>query len=286
MALRPVMFTRVVQPVRSLWQRFSLASMGVAAFLLMLLGNVDHAVVERFRASVTDVLTPVLVAVSRPAEVVSYGVERVYALRGLQDEIVRLRAENRRLREWWHVASRLQAENRELRRLARFVPPPSPASISARAITGTGGPFVRSMLVSAGRRHGVRQGQAAISGDGGLAGVVVAAGELHARVLLVTDLNSRIPVSVRATGDPGILSGDNSWTPRLQFLPQDARISTGDQVVTSGLGGVLPPGLPVGIVTSINGADVRVKPLIDWGRLDHLRLLEYGLPDAEDGAGP
>ncbi len=288
MALRPVTFTRVVQPVRSLWQRFSVASMGVAAFALMLLGNVDNVIVERMRVGVTDILTPVLLVTARPAAMVSSGVEWVTRLYDLQGQVDHLREENRVLRQWWHRAVTLEQENERLRRLSRFVPPPSPASISARAITATGGPFMRSMLVSAGRRHGVEPGQVAVSGDGAVSGVVVTAGERHARVLLVTDLNSQIPVTVQGAGGtnyPGILSGDNSRTPVMRFLPHGAHVSTGDRVVTSGLGGVLPAGLPVGLVTSITGSEVRVRPLAQWSGPDHVRLLKYDIGKVP-GVGP
>ena len=220
---------------------------------------------------------------------VSSGVEWFARLHDLQGEIDRLREENRILRQWWHRAVTLEQQNEDLQRLSRFVPPPSPASISARAITATGGPFVRSMLVSAGRRHGVERGQVAVSGDGALAGLVVAAGERHARVLLVTDLNSQIPVTVQGTGGtgyPGILSGDNSRAPLMRFLPHGAHVSTGDRVVTSGLGGVLPAGLPVGVVTSIAGSDVRVRPLTRWSGLDHVRLLRYDFKKAPPGVRP
>ena len=111
MALRPVTFTRVVQPVRSLWQRFSVASMGVAAFALMLLGNVDNVMVERMRVGVTDILTPVLLVTAKPAAMVSSGVEWLTRLHDLQGQVDHLCEENRILRQWWHRAVTLEQEN-------------------------------------------------------------------------------------------------------------------------------------------------------------------------------
>jgi rod shape-determining protein MreC len=280
MASRPVSFTRVAQPVRSLWHRFAYIALVAAAFGLMLLGKADVVIVERTRIAVTDAVVPILEVLSEPASSMTRALDAVAEFRDLHGELARLKQENNQLRQWRHVATGLQAENHALRRLTHFVPPPTPKVISGRAISNAGGPFVRSILVNVGSRQGVRRGLAAVSGTG-FVGVVVEVGDLHSRVLLMTDLNSQIPVVVETTRDPGVLSGDNSNRPRLLFLPQNANISTGDPVVTSGQGGVLPAGLPVGVITSISDAGVKVKSVVDWDRLEFVRFLDYRV----DGVG-
>jgi rod shape-determining protein MreC len=117
---------------------------------------------------------------------------------------------------------------------------------------------------------------AAVSGDG-LVGGVVEVGGRHARILLITDLNSQIPVVVERTRDPAVLAGDNTRLPRLVYLPQNAQVLAGDRIVTSGHGGVFPPGLPIGVVTSIDEGAIKVMPYVDWNRLEYIRLLDYGL---------
>ena len=101
----------------------------------------------------------------------------------------------------------------------------------------------------------------------------------------MTDLNSQIPVTVQTTRDPGVLSGDNSNRPRLLFLPQNAHVSTGDPVVTSGEGGVLPAGLPVGVITAISETGVQVKPIVDWDRLEYIQFLDYRIEGANGQPG-
>jgi rod shape-determining protein MreC len=110
----------------------------------------------------------------------------------------------------------------------------------------------------------------------GLVGRVIEVGRRSARILLLTDFNSRVPVMVEPSRDQAVLAGDNSRAPGLVFLPINPRLSVGDRVVTSGRGGVLPPGLAVGVVSVIADGKVAVTPLVDWDRLSHLRLLEYG----------
>ena len=80
---------------------------------------------------------------------------------------------------------------------------------------------------------------------------------------------------VEPSRDQAILAGDNSREPGLMFLPLNPRLSVGDRVVTSGRGGVLPPGLAIGVVSAIGEQKVSVTPLVDWDRLAYVRLLEY-----------
>jgi rod shape-determining protein MreC len=102
---------------------------------------------------------------------------------------------------------------------------------------------------------------------------------------LLQDLNSRIPVAVEPSGTKAILTGDNSSQPRLEYLPPMATVNAGDRVVTSGDGGSLPPGLPVGTVVGEAG-DFRVSLFSNYHRAEYARLLQYNFPktvDAPDG---
>ena len=129
------------------------------------------------------------------------------ALRGfitVYRENIRLAEENERLLGWQQVALRLSAENAELRDLAKLVPEPAISFVTARVIADSGGAYARSVMVNAGRDNGVARGQAAMTGEG-LVGRVAEVGSRAARILLITDLNSRVPVVVEGTapaGDP------------------------------------------------------------------------------------
>ncbi|MFQ5958820.1 MAG: rod shape-determining protein MreC, partial [Alphaproteobacteria bacterium] len=97
-------------------------------------------------------------------------------------------------------------------------------------------------------------------------------------ILLLTDLNARIPVVIESTRVPAILAGDNTDRPRLTFLPVNARVSPGDRIVTSGQGGMLPPGLPVGLVAVVEDNIALVQLFVDWHTLEYVRVLDYTLP--------
>jgi len=117
---------------------------------------------------------------------------------------------------------------------------------------------------------------AAMSGDG-LIGRVVEVGNWSSRILLLTDLNSRIPVMIANGGDHAILAGDNRAQLKLLYLPQDAILATGSRVLTSGHGGVFPPNLPVGIVVGAQHGVYEVAPIAALGRINHVRLIDFNL---------
>jgi len=139
-----------------------------------------------------------------------------------------------------------------------------------------GGAYAHSVMISAGSRDGVAKGQAVIS-DEGLIGRVAEAGYQASRVLLITDINSRVPVVVENSRDRAFLSGDNTNRPLLTFLTADAAVAPGDRILTSGHGGAFPPGIPIGVVSSVSENAVRVAPMFRRHQLEYLRVADYGL---------
>lgn len=121
--------------------------------------------------------------------------------------------------------------------------------ITARAVSEIDGPFVRSALINAGVNKGIQKGNPVMTVHG-LYGHVLQSGRNSARVLQLGDLNSRISVMSVRSGARAILSGDNSDFPLLAFVDGRADWSEGDAVISSGDGGVLPRGLPIGEVKS------------------------------------
>lgn len=267
---------RLFQPIRGLAQRFAYISLVVLAIGLMVLGKIDVLMMDSFRAQVTDAVAPVLDALSRPAESLSRAVVQVRELANLRKENARLRENDARLVQWQAAARNLEAENKILHDLLNFKPGPDPSFITARIIADTGGAFAHSLIIYAGARDGVLKGQAAMTGQG-LVGRVAGVGNRSARLLLITDLNSRIPVLVGDSRTRAILAGNNSDRPKLVHLPSGESVNIGDRVVTSGHGGALSPGLPVGIVTMVDENGIVVRPFVRRNRLEYIRLLDFGL---------
>ncbi len=281
---------RLATPLKAWAQRFALLLFVSAAFGIMLLGKADTVLVERARMALADAVAPILNAVSEPVGTVRSTVVEIRRLGELRAENAALRREKARLMAWQTAARRLEQENEALRQLLHMVPDPRTSYVTARVVGDQGGSFVRSVLVAAGMQEGVQKGDAVLAGEG-LAGRVEEVGGRSSRVLLVTDLNSRVPVVIEETRFRGVLAGDNSDQPKLLYLPPDVTPEAGQRIVTSGHGGAFPPGLPVGVVSRVGEAAVRVQPFVDFTRMEHLRIVDYGMsgilaagPDALDSA--
>ena len=268
---------RLATPVKALSQRFALFFLICVAVALMMLGKHDSIVIEKARTAVTDAVAPFLEFASRPVATVNEMVEQGQQLIQLAAENTALRQQNERLAHWQTVARQLEAENQAMRKMLDMAPEAGIGFVTARVIGDQGGAFVRSMLVNAGTNQGAARGQAAVTGEG-LAGRVAEAGDRSARVLLITDMNSRIPILVGGARDRAVLAGDNTGLPLLLYLGPRVEVRAGDRVVTSGHGGVFPPGLPIGQVASVSQEGIRVQPFVDWGHMEYLRLIDYKLP--------
>jgi rod shape-determining protein MreC len=268
--------SRLSMPMRAAAQRLALPFLVIVSVGLIVLGKADILLIERFRTDLNDVLAPVFEAIAKPIGLVASGVRRFEDHFTVYEENQRLREENARLLQWQEVAQRLESENEELRQMLHFEPQGVRGYITGRVIANSGGAFLRNVLIDVGDRQGVERGQAALGGEG-VAGRVTEVGSRAARVLLLTDLNSRVPVVVEDTRERAVLAGDNTSRPRLLYLPEKSAIQVGDRVVTAGSGGIFPPGLPVGAVSSIDGGVVRVEPEAELSHLEYVRIVDFGL---------
>ncbi len=264
-------------PLRHWAQRFAFVLVFGVTIALMLFGRADSSMISGVRGYVVDAMSPILNFVSQPVQSVNRAIDNGREIVSVRQINEQLRAEVERLSVWHQRALRLEGENAALRQLLNVKDDLRLRFITGRVIADQGGAYARSVLVNAGRNDGVARGQAALTGEG-LAGRVVSVGNKASRVLLVTDINSRIPVVVGPARDRAVLAGDNSTRPVLEYLAPGTSINPGDQVMTSGFGGVLPAGLVVGVVVSSDSGGVRVRPYIDWGHMEFLRLVDYGLP--------
>lgn len=267
---------RISAPVKAAAQRLTLPFLIFVSAMLIVFGKTDTLLYDGLRAALADRMSPILQVVSAPISTVTNAFQAVSDLVYTYRDNAELRQENARLLQWQEVARRLAVENTELRDLVKLVPENTVHAIAARVIADSGGAFARNVLIDVGSRDGVRRGQAAMTGEG-LVGRVAEVGTRTARVLLLTDLNSHIPVELDQSHVRAMLNGDNSQEPQLAYLPPKTEVKVGTRIVTGGAGGVFPPGLPVGVVSSVSGDVIRVEPYAELARLELLRIVDFGL---------
>ncbi len=269
---------RLAIRLQDLGQRLSFVILVSAAIILLLAGRTETERMEVFRSALSDFTAPILEISSRPIQALRAGYEEVDLYFNTLEENRALRAKLERLQAWQALALKLQNENKEFRSLLNAQDFPESPYISARVIGDLGSPFVHTVLINAGQKHGVEKGMPVVGAEG-LIGQVVSAGNKVSRVLLLSDLNSRVPVRLEASGYQSVLAGDNEVNPQLFYLPARAKIAVGDRLVTSGHGGVFPPGIPVGKVISLKNnaskTEIRVQTFTDEHRLSFVRVLQY-----------
>jgi rod shape-determining protein MreC len=256
--------------------RLTLPVLILVSLALILLGRASPVVGERARTTLSDALAPLYGVVDAPFSAlrdVGADVADTFTLRA---ENARLRQENDRLRRWYDVAMALDAENATLKANLHWVPDPALSYVTARVVADAGGVYARSVLLSIGPNNTVRKGQIALDASG-LVGRVTEVGARCARVLLVTDMNSRIPVMLEGSRAPAILVGGNSPYPRLMYLPEGTKPAEGERVITSAVAQAFPAGLLVGTVHYSDSGVPEVDPAAHLERLEIVRIFDYGL---------
>ena len=254
----------------------------VFSFSLMFLGKADVSALRDARMGASDFIAPFVDFVSAPIRGVETMVQGIRTVASLRAENVRLQAENSMLKRWRRRAEILESENRQLRSVAGAVSPEKRRPLTARAVTAPGGAFAHTVLVANGSDAGIEVGNPVVTADG-LVGLVVDVGKTYARVLMISDINAQIPVILASSSWPGVAVGNNGTYLSLQFLPAEAAPKVGELVLTSGHGGVLPAGVPVGRVDLVRNGTVRVRPAVDLRHLSYVSILVGGTEGIESG---
>lgn len=190
-------------------------------------------------------------------------------------------SENRKLRGelvemsgWRDEALALKNINARYEHMLGVQTEPPVPMVTALAITDARGPFARSRLLNVGGAKGVRIGNPVLSEHGVVGRIAGVSGGIS-RMVLVTDVASRVPVLVERTDARAMLTGDGSRSPRLDYVRGAGSVKAGDRVLTSGDGGGFPRGLPVGVVAKgVDGA-WRIKLYSDRTAIDYVRVLLF-----------
>ena len=219
----------------------------VAATALLVISYAQPTAFERVRATVITWSAPVLEAASGTMAPLNRTLEWVRELQVAANESARLRAENARLASVAARVDELERENAELRRIAQFADPAPVEKVTARVIASAPGPLSQTLLISAGRNNGLKAG-APVTAGANLLGRLVQVHGGYATVMTLSDRQSRLPVEIGPHHTRAVLTGTGGPHGKLEFLGPGAQIAAGDLVVTSGVGGIFPRAMPVGVV--------------------------------------
>jgi rod shape-determining protein MreC len=264
--------------------RALLAPLTIVSTLLLLssLYSAEASVFRKARESVLDAAAPILALFARPIAYVQDVVGDVGDYFKVIEQNKALRAENAELRQWMDEALALRKTLAQYEKLKAFQAPPDATPVNAFVIGDSNDAYNHAMLVNAGVGDGVRRDQAVVD-DRGLVGRIVEAGRAASRILLLTDARSRVPVFVEDANLEGILVGRANSRPTISFTQGAAptEFASGQRVLTSGAGGVVPRGLPVGVIVDVGGGEPIVDLYADYARARLVRIINYEFPDLE-----
>jgi rod shape-determining protein MreC len=252
---------------------------GIAAVCLLLLTLQIRSRDSLASDALAVVTTPVQTGLARVNRL-AFGVWSSYLdWKAVRAENGRLRNEAQRLRVEALQVGEMADENRRLRRLLALKESLPLETLSGEIIAREWGGWVRSLTVNRGRADHVARLTAVIGPDG-LIGRVVDVRPTASIVQVLTDPASTVGAHAVRTRTAGIVEGEPRGTIRLKYMARDgAGIQVGDLVVTSGLGGLFPRGLPIGRVRAIDDRGsalfhyAQLTPAVDFARIDEVLLL-------------
>lgn len=277
MKRRRVLFVHLSR-IRLMVKKFAIALLFFVAFVMMLFNKTDSVLIDKTSSLATNVFSPVVEVLVIPAKVVSGVLNYFYDFKNIREENRKLKDENRELIIKNSRAAALEIENRLLANLLNYIPPEGVSYSTARVVAEEGDAFSHALIIYSAGNDTIKKGQVVLS-DNGVVGRVERVGQVYSKVILVTDINSKIPVMVEKSRIRGILSGDNTGMPKLIFTPLEADLNVGDKIVTSGVAGVFPAGLPIGKIVAIDKNNIKIKTFSDLDRLEYVRLVDYHLAD-------
>jgi len=259
---------------------FMFAGLYLIALLLILVHKVDLGLLSGVTQSVFFITAPVIRLMALPADAISYGYKKVSDITRVYEQNEHLKKENDELFLLKDKLKALKAENNVLKQLLNHINVPETRYCTARVIAQNGGVFTNSLIIYIGdSAPQIKPGYAVVSSTGLIGRIDIVSGR-YARVNLITDINSKIPVISAKSRDRGILIGANQHEMQLIFTPLLSELHKGDILVTSGVGGGIPADIPVARITKANTETITAVPLFTPEKLEIVKIIIYDvLPD-------
>ena len=254
--------------------RLSVIVFVVLSLALIITSKVQPSIAKNIRDLVITSTLPFVKILAAPIEYTSNIIDNIDDLANIHIQNKVLKQENERLRKGYLKSLQIEVENIYLKKLLSFVSEKETYYISARIVGNISGAFLRSAVINVGRDNGVKLNQAVVN-DKGLVGRIIEVGDKNSRVLLLTDINSQIPIITNNSRERGILVGNNTKDLTLKFLPEDSTVTVGEMIITSGDGDVFPDNQPIGEIYKIDKENVLVKPYVNWNRLEFVSVVDY-----------
>jgi rod shape-determining protein MreC len=232
---------------KSTQQRFSLFALILLSTLFIFFETLETKPLNKARSFIKDIVYRGAVVITYPTKVFSGSYDTIQNHFNLYAEYNDLKKENEELKSKKSTSDFLELENSQLRKLINEQVESKSNLVSARIILDEQGPYLNSLIINIGVNKDLKNGLAVLDGQNFI-GRIVDVNYFSSRILLVTDLNSKIPVISQPSGNHAILSGHGDSKPTLEYLSKNNKVENGDKIYTSGKEGVFAPGHAIGEV--------------------------------------
>ena len=228
-------------------QKFSLFALIILSIMFLFAEKIETKPLNYLRSIIKDTIYRGSLVVSIPLKIFDNIVEDISTYMNLYDNYNKLKVENDELKNNISKSDFLELENTQLRKLIEEQVSSSSNLVSARIMLDKQSPYLNSLIINIGSNKNIKNGMAVLDGKNFI-GRIVDVNFFSSRVLLVSDLNSKISVISEPSAHHAILTGHGKNALSLEYLPKNHNIKDDDKVYTSGKEGIFSPGIPVGIV--------------------------------------
>ncbi|BDU59833.1 rod shape-determining protein MreC [Candidatus Rickettsia kotlanii] len=189
----------------------------------------------------------------------------------LERQNIELKLEIARLQHLQSEVESVRAENIALKDLLAIAEEEEFEYITTKLLSVSFNPFSRIALIAAGKKQGIEPDQIVVN-SGKLVGKVIEVSNNYAKVMLISDVNSRIPIKANSSREQGILAGNNNNS-KILYLPNNHLVQKDEEIVTSGHGNIYPAGILVGYVSGVTEHDVIVNVAADLSKTEFVQVL-------------
>ena len=257
-------------------QKFSLFVLIIISITFIFLETIESKPISYIRSFIKDTIYRGALIASAPSKGFGSMTNSIKNHIKLHDNYLQLKKENSELKNDISKSDFLELENSQLRKLIEEQIASDSNLVSARIMLDKQSPYINSFIVNAGSNKNIKNGMAVLDGKNFI-GRIVDVNFFSSRVLLISDLHSKIPVIIEPSANQAILSGRGNNRPTLDYLPKKHKIQDGDKVYTSGKEGIFSPGLPIGEVRIVD----EINEVLLFSDLNQITFININLKIAE-----
>ena len=255
-------------------QKFSLSALIILTLSILILGRYDFKVINYAKLSLKEIAYRSTFIFSTPENVIKNGfiATKNHFFVYEENKILKQKVKDLEIKKY--NTQYIQKENERLKETLNELKFSSD-EILAKVIVDKQSPFLKSIIVNKGSKHGVILGMGVLDQEY-LVGKVVEVNFTTSRVLLLSDLNSKIPVDILPNNIQSILSGTGGNIGKIQYIKEEALIESESVVYTSGAGGIFKPGVPIGrTVKNKLNSEINVEFYSEFSQLRFVKLRSY-----------